>query len=352
MDERRALMVAIIANPEEDTPRLALADWLQENGDKHDQARAEFIRCQISVARKSADAKAASKRASALRSKHLNHWLGPMIELPQRYRRPHEFSRGLYDQCFVTPGDFLKKAYQAAACVQFPLLGVERLVLYETTKRVAALAQSPALAWIATLRWLDAKIEDDGFAALAASPHLERLSHLVIGKPRCSDAGLKALAKSKGFPNLRTLGLQDGLWRGAFSAAGVRQILDSDRFPKLNELDLSGAHSHAVTHRALFTYPSLSRLRVFLVGFDTDMQALAKCPHLTNLEELHVADSTLTDADAHVLADNPAFARLKVIALTDMNTYAPPLGAAAEKALRKRFGNHLTLEYSILCRRS
>jgi uncharacterized protein (TIGR02996 family) len=30
MDERRALMAAIITNPDEDTPRLALADWLQD----------------------------------------------------------------------------------------------------------------------------------------------------------------------------------------------------------------------------------------------------------------------------------------------------------------------------------
>ena len=35
MDDRRALMAAILANPDEDTPRLALADWLQEHGDEH-----------------------------------------------------------------------------------------------------------------------------------------------------------------------------------------------------------------------------------------------------------------------------------------------------------------------------
>src|SRR5687768_11363773 len=38
MDDRRALMAAIIANPDEDTPRLALADWLDEHGDAHDRA--------------------------------------------------------------------------------------------------------------------------------------------------------------------------------------------------------------------------------------------------------------------------------------------------------------------------
>jgi uncharacterized protein (TIGR02996 family) len=50
MDDRQALMAAIIANPDEDTPRLALADWLDEHGDKHDRARAEFIRLQCELA--------------------------------------------------------------------------------------------------------------------------------------------------------------------------------------------------------------------------------------------------------------------------------------------------------------
>jgi uncharacterized protein (TIGR02996 family) len=348
VDERRALMAAIIANPDEDTPRLALADWLDENGDKHDKARAVFIRCQITAARGGPDAKAATTRASKLRSGHLKHWVGPLAELLAKHRT-HSFARGMYEEWFATAGDFLKKPHQAAVCERFPLLGVETLYLRETTKRVDTLAQSPALAWVAKWHWMDAKIEDNGFVALARSPYLERLSQLVIDKPRCSDAGLKALAKSKGLPNLRVFGLWDGLWRSSFTADGVRVILDSDRFPKLDELDLSHAHTHRVTDRALFTYTSLSRLRVLKLGFDTNTTALAKCPHLTNLEELHVAESDFDDDAAHALADNAALAHVKVITLTDLNANCSPLGAAAERALRDRFGDRLVLEYSILC---
>jgi uncharacterized protein (TIGR02996 family) len=43
-----ALLAAILAHPAEDTPRLAYADWLQEQGDDE---RAEFIRVQIELAR-------------------------------------------------------------------------------------------------------------------------------------------------------------------------------------------------------------------------------------------------------------------------------------------------------------
>src|SRR5687768_12937161 len=43
-----ALLAAICENPEEDTPRLALADWLDENAaSEADRARAAFIRTQI-----------------------------------------------------------------------------------------------------------------------------------------------------------------------------------------------------------------------------------------------------------------------------------------------------------------
>ena len=40
LSDRDALLVAIRANPEEDTPRLMFADWLDENDDA---TRAEFI---------------------------------------------------------------------------------------------------------------------------------------------------------------------------------------------------------------------------------------------------------------------------------------------------------------------
>jgi uncharacterized protein (TIGR02996 family) len=44
MDDHAALLKAILLQPEENTPRLMIADWYQEHGD-HD--RAEFIRDQI-----------------------------------------------------------------------------------------------------------------------------------------------------------------------------------------------------------------------------------------------------------------------------------------------------------------
>src|SRR5262249_22464510 len=46
-DEAAALLRAIIANPDDDTPRLVYADWLQEHDDPE---RAEYIRVQCQIA--------------------------------------------------------------------------------------------------------------------------------------------------------------------------------------------------------------------------------------------------------------------------------------------------------------
>src|SRR5436305_1016831 len=44
---RDALYAAILAHPDEDTPRLVYADYIEEHGDGH---RAEFIRAQCRLA--------------------------------------------------------------------------------------------------------------------------------------------------------------------------------------------------------------------------------------------------------------------------------------------------------------
>lgn len=49
-DDYRHLLRAIAQQPAEDTPRLMLADYLEECGDASDRARAEFIRVQVELA--------------------------------------------------------------------------------------------------------------------------------------------------------------------------------------------------------------------------------------------------------------------------------------------------------------
>ncbi len=48
MSAEQGFLQAILADPDDDTPRLGFADWLEENGDP---PRAEFIRLQVGRAR-------------------------------------------------------------------------------------------------------------------------------------------------------------------------------------------------------------------------------------------------------------------------------------------------------------
>lgn len=75
MNERDALMHAICTNPDDDTPRLVFADWLQENGE---QEYAEFVRLQVRHAEllryAAPDTDAFARRARKLWLKHQNVW--------------------------------------------------------------------------------------------------------------------------------------------------------------------------------------------------------------------------------------------------------------------------------------
>ena len=223
MDERRALLLAAIAHPDEDTPRLALADWLDEHGDGANCARAEFIRLQCRIARVTDTSPKTIQllaRADDLLNTHARAWMGALWDLTGDGYRDRDFTRGFLSWWYTTAGAFVKKAHQKAVCERFPVLGVERLMLTEKSIRVKAIADSPRrLGWVSEFVWQRSQLTDDGFRALVASPHTSRTSVLQIDRAYCGDAALRAsLAKSPNWPNLRRLRPH----RKGHSTAGTR----------------------------------------------------------------------------------------------------------------------------------
>ncbi|WP_439631823.1 TIGR02996 domain-containing protein [Gemmata sp.] len=343
MDDRRALMAAILADPAEDTPRLALADWLDEHGDAHDRARAAFIRLQCELGRlpKWAKKTPAHKRAKALHTKHVRAWLGPLAPLNSM----HEFNRGLLEHWYCTAGAFLKKDHQRALAERLPLVGAHTLLLTGRTARPGAVAGSAALEWFAELCWLGGKLDDAGLRELARSPCGARLSRVLVTDLRCTNAGLAALAKSAAFPNLRTVGLRAGSPRVAYTHRGVLRVLESARFPRLESLDLLDRLPAGFDQPAFYNEPVLSRVRVLWAPSGGDTSALCRCRRLTNLESLRISSSTVTDDDARALLDNPAFARLKVLELWNNKTAGPQLSEGVTEQLRERFGENLSVRW-------
>lgn len=78
MTDGADLLAAVLANPDDDTVRLVYADWLQEHGD---EARAEFIRVQIELARNDVLARG----ACSVCGKVTGERHAPKCEWPQRW---------------------------------------------------------------------------------------------------------------------------------------------------------------------------------------------------------------------------------------------------------------------------
>src|SRR5215510_14180756 len=83
MSDESALLAAIRANPDDDTPRLVFADWLDEQGGESNAARAEYIRLGIELARIDEDdpdrktrarRKALGERSNAIEKRYKKVW--------------------------------------------------------------------------------------------------------------------------------------------------------------------------------------------------------------------------------------------------------------------------------------
>jgi uncharacterized protein (TIGR02996 family) len=160
MNDRDALMRAICENPDEDTPRLVFADWLQENGEEE---RAKFIRFQCEAARLPADNEHRAglvRWAEDIRQRFGDKWLA---ELPVPNSEQIDwikttagwlgwfdgeaFDRGFPARLFVqTAGSLAKHAN-----VLFYATPVRRLLIWNI-KRADKLAKIPQLRHLHTIR--------------------------------------------------------------------------------------------------------------------------------------------------------------------------------------------------------
>src|SRR5687768_5571910 len=114
MTDGDALLAAILANPDDDTPRLVYADWLQENGD---DTRAEFIRLQCRNAARHPDQldPADEESEAVLEDEKRRQWLSG---LPQFPRAHWHFVRGFPESLEVSADLFLER-YESFARVPF-----------------------------------------------------------------------------------------------------------------------------------------------------------------------------------------------------------------------------------------
>jgi uncharacterized protein (TIGR02996 family) len=200
VSEREALLRAICENPDDDTPRLVFADWLQEHGD---ESRAEFIRVQCEVARLPTDDDRLDgliRRECELQKQFGKKWLG---ELPvpdnEHIRWPEApgwldgetFDRGFACQLFTQTAGLLAKH----ANVLFYATPVRRLLIWNI-KRGDKLAGLPQLRHLHTIRIrvFSKQAADD----LLECPYLDSVPDIRLSLTALTEAHIERLRKKFG----------------------------------------------------------------------------------------------------------------------------------------------------------
>jgi uncharacterized protein (TIGR02996 family) len=237
MSERDALLKAVCENPDDDTPRLVFADWLQENGEEE---RAEFIRLQIEVARRFeagtlADDDPDEFLAGELERAHGSRWwLGTP---PERDGVAFRMWRGFPFWLVVSDRRALKRAQHNTAGV----VAVERLTLlnemnHATAKSFARWKFAPQLRGLELthlnlwggpitdffstlgcdgLRYLSfrgCELTYSATSALAEQASFTSLRVLDLRETYLGNAGVAALCRSASLANLACLRLEGNMF--------------------------------------------------------------------------------------------------------------------------------------------
>lgn len=370
MIDDQELLSAIIADPDDDPPRLVYADWLEEHGQ---QDRAKLIRVQIELAHMPDDAddtalRAEEEQLEAACEKDLPRldgitWGGFVrgmvrtvsADTPAAFQRhagvigdmgsvQHvgfdnldgfdvlaqvsalaqftELSVYLDDNVYARNGDpghrFNDDLQIVLASAHCPRLRVLTLNTCQLGPRGAkALADCPQMKSLVDLCLLDNYIGDEGMAALAASPYLTAIRNLRIDLNNIGPAGVEALAASASLGGLECLFLGE-LWAHKIGpAAGVAL----GRSPYLTHLRALRIHDwiEALGAEGLAQAPNLAGLAYLELctaeGPDA-ARALAASPYLRQLKRLRLYACDIGDEGAKALARSPVLATLEELDLT------------------------------------
>jgi uncharacterized protein (TIGR02996 family) len=291
MQHQETFLAAILESPEDDLPRLAYADWLEEQGDP----RSEFIRVQIEFSRNpfSPRQRALQKRQNELLMQHGSVWARPLDERNIKW----EFHRGFIESVSLASEQFAKEAswlfgVAPIRAVTFGDLLLDKLIACPHLDRIKEVvipyAREDPLSADEWRRWF-------------TEPRWEQLTALTFSQRRIDAARARALATSAVFPRLEKLTvIQGGLSRDVAAA------LFSSPLPRLTRVKLLSSAIGREGLAALLASCSPDQLQALNLDFsqigDEGAHQLARVSTWTHLEELELRSNSIRASGARALA--------------------------------------------------
>ena len=197
MSDEHDLYAAVVADPNDEAPRRALAAYYDGRGDP----RGELIRIQLETAAKEAAGTLDGKliqRERALLAAHGRAWAAPLADLVTGYA----FHRGAIGEVTLPLDRFLD-----VAPTLFAAAPIQHLNLTAPRTRWAELLRSPHLARLTSLALERLGLGDEDARALAKAEALRALRYLSLAKNQIGQPGVEALAASPWLASLAVLDL-------------------------------------------------------------------------------------------------------------------------------------------------
>ena len=335
-----AFLQPIIANPNDDTPRLIFADWLEEQGNP----RGTFIRLQCERAKLTQyhpQWKDLLAQESALLKQFEAEWSKPVL----RHVDEVHFRRGFVEHVRVSASRLLKTAdrlFRVAPVCSVRLEHADRL------------PEIAACAWLARVAELDLSrnpLGSKSLQALLRSEHCRSLRMLRLDQCGLYSATAQALAEVPNLNSLESLSMAGN----DLGEDGVRALAHAARLSRLRELSLHGNQLSAAGARAFCSEP-VFRLSKLLLGNNRigsegvaaiargaqfadlawldlqanevgnlGLEALVGSPYLWRLEHLNLANNHIGARGVQILTESPLLANLTYLNLKENEIDKPTL---------------------------
>jgi uncharacterized protein (TIGR02996 family) len=319
MNEREALLAAVCANPDDDTPRLVFADWLEENGEPE---RAEFIRVQIELPACGPGKRRLhlSRRELELLNEHEEEWVEHLRPYMFEWSdKPWAFRRGFVERLELQAETFIEQGEELLALT--PL----RDAVFPDEEWYEELAGCRLLRLLRLIDLTGSGLTTGfrGIHDFLASPNLSSVETLILqgmdDNGHLDATGVETLAKNSHVVGLRHLDLSNN-W---FGPEGIRPLVEAVWLPQLRQLELEG------------------------VGIaNQGVDWLAEATRFNELRVLNLVANSIGERGGRRILQTRWFDQLEVLDLRDHcgeQHIDDPLSEETVSHLRVRFGKRILI---------